>query len=341
MKRFFLFLTIGFFLFQSCETEVDLTTDPEEIMVVYGLLNQNDTEHHLKITKTFLVEGDVTAAASDSVSLIQYGPDDLEVKLHGYRNGAIVSTYVYDTLTIFNKEPGAFYYPKQMVYKTEGTLDPTCTYKLEIKNKKTGTEASSETGILDNVSIIKPRYAPGYPLDKISFLYNVPLSKYNIEWYTVPNGYFYTITMILNYKETKIADETDVAYKSISMSLGTFVANNPQSANNFTAEKMSTSIPAEAFFQFLKNNINEDLSVKRNCIDVDFLFSAGTPELYTYMQVSQPSSGIIQDKPTYTNINNGIGLFSATGFSTSKAELSPYTINSIKAHPDTENLGFE
>ena len=37
----------------------------------------------------------------------------------------------------------------------------------------------------------------------------------------------------------------------------------------------------------------------------------GTVELKTYIDVNKPFSGIVQERPTYKNINNGIGLFSS------------------------------
>jgi hypothetical protein len=34
-------------------------------------------------------------------------------------------------------------------------------------------------------------------------------------------------------------------------------------------------------------------------------------DLYTFMQINEPSSGLIQEKPAFTNVANGIGLFSS------------------------------
>jgi len=39
--------------------------------------------------------------------------------------------------------------------------------------------------------------------------------------------------------------------------------------------------------------------------------TVGTQELQTYINVNQPYSSIVQERPSYSNINNGIGLFSS------------------------------
>ena len=40
-------------------------------------------------------------------------------------------------------------------------------------------------------------------------------------------------------------------------------------------------------------------------------FAAATEDLYTYMQTNKPQSGISQQRPTFTNIDNGIGIFTS------------------------------
>ena len=37
----------------------------------------------------------------------------------------------------------------------------------------------------------------------------------------------------------------------------------------------------------------------------------GTQDLKTYIDVNEPITGIVQERPQFTNINNGIGLFSS------------------------------
>jgi hypothetical protein len=43
-----------------------------------------------------------------------------------------------------------------------------------------------------------------------------------------------------------------------------------------------------------------------------FYFYGGAEDLYTYQEVNRPSIGIVQKKPEYTNISDGLGLFSSS-----------------------------
>ena len=47
------------FFMNSCETDFDTTTDWEDITVVYGIIDQNDSMQYIKINKAFLGEGNV------------------------------------------------------------------------------------------------------------------------------------------------------------------------------------------------------------------------------------------------------------------------------------------
>jgi hypothetical protein len=44
---------------------------------------------------------------------------------------------------------------------------------------------------------------------------------------------------------------------------------------------------------------------------VDFVLTIANEELSTYLEVNAPVTGVIQERPAYTNINGGIGLFAA------------------------------
>jgi hypothetical protein len=39
----------------------------------------------------------------------------------------------------------------------------------------------------------------------------------------------------------------------------------------------------------------------------------GNDDLKSYIEVNSPATGIVQERPIYTNISNGIGLFASRG----------------------------
>ena len=71
---------------------------------------------------------------------------------------------------------------------------------------------------------------------------------------------------------------------------------------------------ADNFFNFIANNI-DDLPevIEREVVDLDFVFWAGSDDFLTFNQVALAQFGITssQAQPTYTNIDNGVGLFTS------------------------------
>ncbi|NCD43137.1 MAG: hypothetical protein EOL88_13765, partial [Bacteroidia bacterium] len=86
-----LFSIIVTLLFLSCDNEVTTISDWEDITVVYGLLNQNDSITYLKITKAFLGEGNALIFAQEPDSS-QYDVK-LDVKIEEYNNGKYVREF--------------------------------------------------------------------------------------------------------------------------------------------------------------------------------------------------------------------------------------------------------
>jgi hypothetical protein len=62
----------------------------------------------------------------------------------------------------------------------------------------------------------------------------------------------------------------------------------------------------------------------------------------TYMEVTEPSLSLVQERPPFTNIVNGIGLFSSR-FSKKQNDtlwVNQITKDELKVNPHTKNLGF-
>ena len=54
--------------------------------------------------------------------------------------------------------------------------------------------------------------------------------------------------------------------------------------------------------------------------------TVGTEDLDTYLKVNEPITGIVQQRPVFTNINNGIGIFSSRyTFTLSQIDLTDFT----------------
>jgi hypothetical protein len=106
----------------------------------------------------------------------------------------------------------------------------------------------------------------------------------------------------------------------------------------YTSGNMSLKIKGEQFFNFLENNLSNNTT--KQFLNLDLLMTVGTSDLNTFINVNKPFSGIVQERPVFSNINNGIGLFSSryTYDEINGIELNNSTLNYIQ---DSLALGFQ
>lgn len=327
MNRVRLFLFFSVVLFSSCSNELDLLDDWKETMVVYGLLNQADTIQYIKINKAYLGEGNALqmAQAYDSINYA----NQLNVQLERRVNGSLTATYTLQKDSSISKNPGIFSYPKQILYVTQQALYDDSEYQLIITNTVTGKVVKSKTKLVKNLLILYP--SPS----QIINLTNA-VSPQKVKWISAENGKLYQLTIRFHYDEKEITSGvitpkyTDwgfSAQKSISISGG---------------ENMEVSFMGSDFYKFLKAMISPNSNVERKAGNLDFIFSVAGNDFNTYMEVYQPSNGIVQEKPEYTNIENGIGLFSSRlNVGVLNRPLSNNSLDSLYGGQYTSGLGFQ
>ena len=330
-------------LFFSCDNKLKVNADWKDITVVYGLLSQNDTVHYLKITKAFLGEGNALmfAAIPDSSNY----PDKLEVKVEGWEknnqyDSTLKQTIQFDTVTIANKEKDSaiFYYPLQLVYKSVGIvhLNQNYIYKLIIKRKSTGKEITSQTPLVNKItSIDQPK---GFINAKASFM---PGMQNQVVFTTVKGGKRYQIVGRFYYTET---NQTDTLFKFIDW----VIYSDIKTDNTKGEDIISLTYSCDAFYSVIGNGIRADINknnlpagLKRGAYKMEYIFSVAGDDLNTYMEVTEPSNTIVQERPPYTNVINGIGLFSARyNQSVLQNGFSPQTLAELKVNSFTIDLGF-
>ena len=66
----------------------------------------------------------------------------------------------------------------------------------------------------------------------------------------------------------------------------------------------------------------------------------GTEDLQTYYQLQQPSTGIVQELPTFTTVQNGLGLFTSRIIHSVAYFPSPLTEDSLEHSMSTRDLNF-
>jgi len=320
----FLILPILF----SCETDFDVNANWKDVTIVYGLIDPNNDDQFIKINKAYLGQGDAIQMASISDST-NYDPSNLIVKIHRVRE-QVFNTY--DTLstvvltdTVLDKDDGLFSTDDNIIYtfkKPSSFYNTNSIYVLEILNLSSGQKVTSETEIINSFSFesLNPSFEWG--------LYNGELADSlrfrtkNIEWQNSNNGVIYQLDILINYLESGIVN-------SLSWS---------QPIVEYSSGNMSLKIKGDQFFQFLENNL--DNNTTKQFLNLDLVMTIGAQDLKTYIDVNQPFSGIVQERPVFSNIDNGVGLFSSryTYDDIKGIELTNSTLNYMINDLD---LGFE
>ncbi|GAB4325788.1 MAG: hypothetical protein Kow00127_18520 [Bacteroidales bacterium] len=335
-------------LLAGCETDFDTTAPYRDITVVYGLINPNDSMQYIKVNKAFLTDDNVLTYAADPDSS-QYNPP-LQVWVEEWtRTGDSVRAWPFDTTTVYNKEPGQFYFPEQVIYKwqkpefpysvkyiieglndTVGVeyfwLNPDNIYRLKIKNPQTGKIIEAESELVEDYTITQPGFA--------SFIRFVPdpVNPRPFTWEQPGNAGRYDVEIRFNYRELFFSS-SDTLDKYIVL-LKQSVQADPNSS------EMSIYYWDDSFFSACYNLIPySDPSVEAQVKDrftgtIEVIVDAAETQLALYMEVYEPSTSIVQEKPDFSNITNGIGIFSSRARKTKTKRLHTETVAELQATDD-------
>ena len=295
MKKIYLIFSALILGFTSCETDFDVNTVWEEVTVVYGLLDAGDGEEvqQIKISKAFLGDMDALEMAQYADS-INFWEGELDVKVIRIKsNGNTDTITLLEVPTVRNE--GDFN-DSIMVYTFENEDDFLKTnyavYELLIKNTITGNTVSSKTSIIsgfDFDNVFKNNKA-----FQFGFYNNNDYSLSTVTWDdSNDNGKIYQLDLVINYTENQLSKQ--------------LIFSQPLVDN--TETKMS--IEGESFFNFLRAGLTKDNTKVRYFNSIDMVMTVGSEDLDTYIKINKPITGIVQERPQFSNINNGIGLFSS------------------------------
>ncbi|MEO8085820.1 MAG: DUF4249 family protein [Bacteroidota bacterium] len=330
MKKAGIIFILTGFLF-GCSTDFDTIAPWKETMVVYGFLNPNDSIQYIRISKAFLGEGNALVMAQQGDS-IYYG-DVLDVKMERFIHNALVESHALIKVDTIPKDTnGVFSAPHQEVYAYTFDMHSSTTndgsiYKLTVTNRSTGNVVTASTKIIEDFLITTPNSTASYKFNSpLGITYKVISSKL---------GRVYGITQKINYVEINTVTN-DTVTKSIDWYLSDKVAI-PDVEGEIRFPFASSDL-----YRLLGDNISVDPNKSRHLAanPIDVYVSSGTEELYTYMQVSQQNTGIVQDKPLYTNIVNGIGLFTCRNTRKISIHLHPDAYAALDTSGYTRNLNF-
>ncbi|GEM_PF-2048986 len=320
------------FLLVSCENDIDLfRKDQQKTYVVYGLLNSSGSLQQVKVRLTSVTDAPADELAADSSEFS--APPGLEVSVQEwYRQD--YALFRFEPVD-YDKQPGMFYHTRNTVYEARFHPDMDREYKLIISNPDSGDLVTSKI-----VPVPAPRLgSPTWPWIRYNF--SDDKNPFNIRFREVPRVYVYLVKFTIRYLEVGFGNDSAIressyvfkprysdnppAYDALRESLGT--EHNRFMTRPYTYSIMSQVIP------------DRDSLLYRKLICFKVSVWGGDQNLRNYTELSDKFSD--NRRYIFNNINNGIGVFGACGFSSCDGVLPDVEfMDSLPLHALTERLRF-
>lgn len=339
-------------LLTACSTELDINEPYKDITVVYGLLNQKDSVHFVKINKAFLGEGNALDMALVQDSSEYSGEAISYAKVFRVSSsGALLDSFPLLDTTVVNREPGTFYSPVQKLFyfntdsfttipaSNLGTtmyLSQDDKYRLVLIVN--GSTIKAETQITNDFKVDpvdQDTVANGARVN----LRNIAgdnYSDYEFNWTSRADCKRFVVSWRLRYDEVT---GTDTVARSISQKIG-----SPK-VSSFVNEDMAVRLSGTTFYPAVESLIKSQSgwqSVERRIFrGMDFVVSVANDDLHTYLTLTEPVTGIVNDRPAYSNLENAIGVWGSRYEKTTRGKrLSTQSFQELINGPYTGDLHF-
>ncbi|MDA3820157.1 MAG: hypothetical protein PF590_06850 [Candidatus Delongbacteria bacterium] len=317
----------------SCEEEVDVNADWKNIPVVYGLLNQNDSVHYIKLNKAFLGDASAINMAQESDSLFY---DDAEVYINQIINGQISKRLNFVAVDTIPKPEGLFANDRNSIYVYEGKIQALnnsgnpYTYELHVNIPSANKHCTSAIELISGARIVDPSSIREIALNSYD------IGSVNAKYETGENGRIYQ--MVFRFYYLEVTNEGDTIkdcppieiYWPVTIVVG-------------AGSQIGLEFPVEKFYDILLDSIQENENLTRLVRypkSVSFTLHAADENFQIYSSLSEPAAGVVQEKPFFTNINNGVGLFAARLTKQTFNKVSNPTISTLANDTITEHLNF-
>ncbi len=311
--------------FSSCSNDLVVTDQWKDIPVVWGLLSKSDTAHYIRVEKAFLdpsTSAEVIARIPDSLYY-----EDAVVTLKRIASGQVYTlTRVNGDLEGYPRDSGDFAEVPNYLYKIRANLLNLVVgdkYEFTLQRNDHTPPVTAKTIILP-----KPVLRNPVPGSKVSFK---PKTQTLFNWNEIADAGIYDLHINLHYSER--SPETGNIYvpKTIDWVI----------ARNLTDREIK--VDGTEFFNTFKANLAQDIETTRLFDSLDVVVWVAGSELGEFVKITQANTGITstQDIPGYTNLSEGIGIFSSRNVSRyTGMPVSDPTLDSLKNGTITKTLNF-
>lgn len=292
----------------ACDNKLEINAPYKEIPVVYGFIDKNEPYQYIRIQKVFQNSVDVNAVDAAKISDSLY-LNNLRVQLYLTRYGGNSDTVI--NCSIINSIPknaGFFANNVNYIYKSDyyNLNESTSSIRLIIKDTLTGMEYSSlnenkEPGGIPLIGDLKIAYN-NFILDstntkKFKFTINVDKANYNAS--------IIDAAIRFNYFEgTNLSNLTLKTYE--------YYIESGKPASSLLNGTNTSFIYSKTMLEDLRNHFNsEPKGLVRYFSSIDYVTWGAGSQIADLQEINKPNISFVQKNTDYSNIKNGLGIFSA------------------------------
>ncbi len=320
MIRSLLILLLSGLLFLGCESDIVVFQEDITTPVVYCLLDQDQPIQSLRLSRSYSsYRASEPPDSPDSINLKRA----LDIALEQVKGGVVEKRVFFKPVDI-EKDSGFFPLTEHWIYQTDMEILSDTRYNLIIYLDDSDKIVYSTCTTVAPFEITNP----AYPL--IRNLHFQTDHNPQFYWTGSVNAGIYQLGFILHYDEISA---TEMERKKVDLSFNTkFVADE-------SARFINQSINSNQFYIKLNEQLISDPGLLRKFVGIDSYIVCGGTEL-AYL-VKLQTSGQTFSLMEYTNILNGIGVFSSIlSRQTNGFILTDQTIDSLAYGHYTYDLNF-
>ena len=334
----------------GCSTDVELNAPYKSQTIIFGLLDTQVDTQWVKVNRTWLGDGNNLdyALIQDSS---EYQEDEFVGVVNELLNGNVENSYpLIDTLLDNKDEDGIFFGPQHKAYYilTPNGLNDDAVYQVSL-DFVAKEDVSSSTNVIASVPgsiTFPPQGNPNFKLNwaTVDNFSNINYSDPVFKWSSSANASRYEASLNIYFTEHVWSDiQHTQLVSSTPRMLEWFLGNESASSEN-GGEVIDLKVEGIGFFRFLEARLTPDPFVTRSfgifdeetqvSHGFDFVLTIANEDLDTYLSINEPITNIIQERPEFTNVINGLGLWASR--STEVATKIAYTTGTMRALRQSE-----
>ncbi len=318
-KSLFILMISAFFY--SCSNDLDINAPKKEIIIVYGLLDANDSVHYIKVNKGFISKDKNAVEMAQDINNLFL--KNVKVELFG--PGSEYHLFALDSN--IQKDTGVFANERNYLFSVAAKLKLGVKYQLKVTNLDNNEVAEAETFLVANP-------IPATPTGVLINSFQIePEKDFLIRYKAGSGAVLYDIVVNMFYDEidrnTQIVRRDTMRWQLTSGTFSTF-------------GEINLRTKGQAFYDEVARRIEQmPANIERKPIALELEYWSGDLELSTYKNAYGGSLGVVQNKTDYTNIKNGYGLFASRNLYKITGTLFPNQIRlELKTNPQTAKLNF-